>query len=199
MGDAGAEHVLDMRTALEFPKMREAALSVVVAAVEVIADPDHGRRISDIGAAIRSEVEYLREASDLFLSAGAASGSLHSDARTFADAMSSASTALGELAVRGQKVLLPSIFSIVFFLPTAVASAVGLQIDEIETKFLHSNSILEFSHSQDPERTCAPGRDRVQCLSKQDKLAIRHVLNQNNSRFLADQLRRACSAPADRA
>ena len=32
-------------------------------------------------------------------------------------------------------------------LPTAVASAVGLQTDEIETKFLHANSILEFSHS----------------------------------------------------
>ena len=32
-------------------------------------------------------------------------------------------------------------------LPTAVASAVGLQTDEIETKFLHGNSILEFSHS----------------------------------------------------
>jgi hypothetical protein len=32
-------------------------------------------------------------------------------------------------------------------LPTVVASAVGLQTDEIETKFLHANSILEFSHS----------------------------------------------------
>jgi hypothetical protein len=32
-------------------------------------------------------------------------------------------------------------------LPTVVASAVGLQTDEIETKFLHANSISEFSHS----------------------------------------------------
>jgi hypothetical protein len=37
--------------------------------------------------------------------------------------------------------------------PNAVASAVGFQIDEIEMKFLHANSILEFSHSQDPSRT----------------------------------------------
>jgi hypothetical protein len=37
--------------------------------------------------------------------------------------------------------------------PNAVASAIGFQIDEIEMKFLHANSILEFSHSQDPKRT----------------------------------------------
>jgi hypothetical protein len=40
-------------------------------------------------------------------------------------------------------------------LPTAVASAVGLQTDEIETKFLHANSILEFSHSLGQQETSA--------------------------------------------
>ena len=40
-------------------------------------------------------------------------------------------------------------------LPTAVASAVGSQTDEIETKFLHANSILEFSHSLGQERLYA--------------------------------------------
>jgi hypothetical protein len=29
-------------------------------------------------------------------------------------------------------------------------AVVGFKIDEMETKFLHANSILEFSHSQDP-------------------------------------------------
>src|ERR1022692_3664867 len=42
-------------------------------------------------------------------------------------------------------------------LPTAVASAVGLQTDEIETKFLHANSILEFSHSLGPSRRATSG------------------------------------------
>jgi len=46
-------------------------------------------------------------------------------------------------------------------LPKAVASAVGLQTDEIETKFLHANSILEFSHSLDPKRTLATLNYRI--------------------------------------
>jgi hypothetical protein len=45
-------------------------------------------------------------------------------------------------------------------LPTAVASAVGLQTDEIETKFLHANSILEFSHSLGQKRTHALQKNR---------------------------------------
>jgi hypothetical protein len=40
-------------------------------------------------------------------------------------------------------------------LRTAVASALGFQIDEIEMKFLHANSILEFLRSQDPFATLA--------------------------------------------
>jgi hypothetical protein len=38
-----------------------------------------------------------------------------------------------------------------------IATAVGLQTDEIETKFLHANSILEFSHSLGPQ--AAPGSE----------------------------------------
>jgi hypothetical protein len=54
-----------------------------------------------------------------------------------------------------------------------------LQIDEVETKFLWTNSTWEFSHSQDPKRTLAaarrlsaPPRPLVKsCLDEQNRLS----------------------------
>ena len=50
-----------------------------------------------------------------------------------------------------------------------VASAVGFQIDEIEKKFLHANSILEFSDSQDPSATLTAHRREHRQAAGADK------------------------------
>lgn len=108
-GDGGVKHVLDMETALAFQKMREAALAVVISAMQAIADPERGQRIVDLCAAIKCETELLRDTSNQFLKAGTASGSLHPDAKAFANAMSGeARNVVSELARLDGKVLLGS-------------------------------------------------------------------------------------------
>ena len=52
------------------------------------------------------------------------------------------------------------LFSLLSF-PNSNRQRFGFQIDEIETKFLHANSILEFSHSQRPISDMATSIDTV--------------------------------------